>query len=95
MYFDEAHRYDKKDLKSQEFANNMWYKKDNKLFADLTNILGISKPTLEYNIISHKTYLYFDKLYSLSLFLEIPDSAGDEKYDKGDNTISKNEKSYL
>ena len=73
----------------------MWYKKDNKLFADLTNILGTSKSTLEYNIIPHKTYSYFDKLCNLSLFLEIPDSAGDEEYDKKDNTISKNEESYL
>ena len=46
-YFDEAHFYDRKDLKSQEFADDEWYKKDDKLFADPTNILDTSKPTLE------------------------------------------------
>lgn len=92
VYFDEAYHYDKKDLKPQEFAYNEWYKKDDKFFKDLTDILDASKPTSKFNTISCKnsqTYPNFNKLCSLLLLSNIPDSVGHKKDYKNNNTTFK------
>lgn len=81
MHFDEAHRYDKKDLKPQDFADNEWHKKDDELFADFTDILDASKPITELNSIPRKsfeTYPYSEKSRASSPLLDIPDSVEDE-----------------
>ncbi len=44
VHFNEAHRYDRKDLKPQAFADDKWQKEDNELFADPIDILATSKP---------------------------------------------------
>lgn len=47
LHFDEAHRYDKKDLKPQDFSDDEWHKEDDELFADPTDIWDASEPNLE------------------------------------------------
>ncbi len=56
LHFDEAHRYDKKDLKLQDFAYDKWHKEDDELFADPTDILDVDEPILELNSIPHKGF---------------------------------------
>ena len=51
IHFDEAYYFNKKDLKSQEFADNEWYKEDDKFFTYPTDILDANKPISEYNTI--------------------------------------------
>ena len=88
MHFDEAHHYDKKDLKLQEFADDEWQKGDNELFADPTDILDASKPTPEFNTILNKTYSYSDDLRGSSPLSDISDLAGDEEHDEEEYSSS-------
>ena len=79
MYFDKANLYDRKNLKSQEFANDEWHKKDDELIADPTNILDASEPTLEWHTIpckSSQTYSYSDESRSSSSLSDISDLVG-------------------
>ena len=90
MYFDQAYHYDKKNLKLADFADNKWHKKDDKLFADPTNIIDASKSFFKLSTIpqrSSETNPYFDNLYNSSLFSNIPDLVGDkEHYEEDDST---------
>lgn len=93
MYFDKAHCYNKKDLKSQKFAYDECHKEDNKLFAYLRNMLDISKSIPEFKIIfckSSNTYSYSSKLRDLLPLLDIPDFIKDQKYHENYNAILEN-----
>lgn len=92
MHFYKAHCYDKKALKSQEFANNEWHKEDNKLFVDFTNILDTTEPSPEFNIIYCKnSYPYPDESRSLSSLSNIPDPVKNKEHYKKNDTTSKDE----
>ena len=97
VYFDEAHHYNKKNLKSQEFANDEWQKEDDELFVDPTDILDTSEPTPEFNTIPCKTYPYSNESCDSSPLSDIPDLVGDKEYDEEKNAFSslENEKSRL
>ncbi len=56
LHFDEAHCYDKKDLKPQDFADDKWHKEDDELFADPIDILDADESILELNSIPHKGF---------------------------------------
>ncbi len=76
LHFDEAHHYDKKDLKPQDFADDEWNKEDDELFADPTDILDADKPILELNSIPHKgfeTYPYTEESRASSPLSDISD----------------------
>lgn len=45
VHFDEAHRYDRKDLMPEDFANNEWHETDDELFADPSDILDANTNT--------------------------------------------------
>lgn len=80
MHFDEAHCYDEKDLKLQNFADNQGYKKDDELFADLTDILDTSIPIPELNTILHKSFFFYpDKLLGSSPLSDFRDLVEDEE----------------
>lgn len=98
MYFDKAHFYDKKNLKFQEFADDKWYKEDDKLFVNPTDIWDASKPSPEWHTIAYKNLQicpYFDKSCGLSPISDISNSVGDQEYEKEDNATFKDEESYL
>ena len=90
VHFDEAHRYDKKDLKPQDFADDEWHKEDDELFADPTDIIDASEPFSEFSTIpqrSSETNPYFDNSRNSSPLSDIPDSVGDEEhYEEDDAT---------
>ncbi len=56
LHFGEAHSYDKKDLKPQDFPDDEWHKEDDELFADPTDILDADEPIFELNSIPHKGF---------------------------------------
>lgn len=90
MYFDDAHHYNKKNLKPQDFTNNEYHKEDNEFFADSTDILDASKLISEFNTILHKSsYSYPNKSRDLSSLSKISDLVGDKEYYKEDDAISK------
>ena len=90
VHFHEAHLYDKKDLKPQEFADDEWHKEDDELFADPTDIQDTSEPTPEWHTIPRKssqTHPYSDESRGSSPLSDIPDSVGDEEhYEENDAT---------
>ena len=89
LHFDEAHRYDKKDLKPQDFADDEWHKEDDELFADPTDILDADEPILELNSIPHKgfeTNPYFEESRASSTLSDIPDSLKDEEEKNNNDT---------
>ena len=97
-HFDEAHLYDRKDLKPQEFADDEWHKKDDELFADPTDILDASEPTPEWHTIPRKssqTYPYSDESRSSSPLSDIPDPVGDQEHEEEDGATSEDEESRL
>lgn len=88
MHFDKAYFYDRKDLKFRKFANNKLQKKDNKLFANSTNIWDAKELTFEFDTIfckSHNIYHHSNKLCNLLFFLDILDLIKDKKNYKKDN----------
>lgn len=54
VHFDKRHFYSKKNHKHQEFAQNKWNKEDNKLLANITNILDANNPIFKHNTIFSK-----------------------------------------
>lgn len=93
MYFDKAYRYNRKYLKPGEFADDAQHIEDDKLFADLTDILDASKSVSEFNTIpckSNKTYPYPNKSCGLSPLTDILDLVGDKKHYEEDNAFSEN-----
>lgn len=98
MHFDKTNYYDRKDLKSKEFANDEWQKYDDKLFANPTNIIDANKPIFKFQIIpckSSKTYHYSNESRSLSPLLDILDPLVDEEYEEEDNATFEDEESHL
>ena len=88
VHFDKTHHYDSQDLKSQEFVDDEWYKKDDKLFVDPTDILDASKSILVFNIIPYKnnmTYPYPDESRGSSPLSDIPDLVGDKEHYEEEN----------
>ncbi len=80
LHFDEAHRYYEKDPKAQDVADEEWYKKDDELFADLTDILDADEPIFELNSIPHKgfeTNPYREESRASSTLSDISDSVRD------------------
>lgn len=65
VHFDKTHRYNKKNLIPEDFANNKWHKTDNKLFADPFDILNANTNT--------------DEESTSELPITIPASVGDTK----------------
>lgn len=76
MHFNKIYYHEKKYLKLQIFTDDKQYKKNDKLFKNLTKILDTSKLTLEFNTILYKVseiYHNFDESYSSLLLLNISD----------------------
>lgn len=94
MHFNKPYHYNKKNLKLQDFANDKRHKEDNKLFANLTDIINASKLFFEFNIISQKSSkanLYFDNLFnSLSLW-DILNLVRDKEYYEKNDVILENQ----
>ncbi len=89
LHFDEAYRYDKKDLKPQDFTDDEWHKEDDELFADPTDIVDADEPILELNSIPHKeleTNPYSEESCTSSPLSDIPDSVGDEEEKNNNDT---------
>ena len=82
LRFDEAHQYGKKYLKPQDFADDKWYKEDDELFADPTDILVDDEPIFELTSIRHKgfeTNPHSKESRGSSALSDITDSVGDEE----------------
>ena len=92
VYFDEIYRYNRKDLKPQDFADDEWHKKDDELFADPTDSFAISKPISQLDTTQkiYETYPYFDEFRTSSPFSDIPDLMGDKKHHDKDDVTPEN-----
>ncbi len=88
LYFDRVHRYEKKDLKPEDFADDEWNKEDDELFADPTDIFDADEPILELNSIPHKgseTNFYSQESRSSSQLSDISDSGGDKRIENNND----------
>lgn len=90
MHFVKSHRYDTKDPKPQNFANNKWHNKDDELFADATYFLDSSKSVTQPNTTqrSYETPSYSIESRISSPFLDISDLMSAKKHHEEDDVTT-------